>query len=519
MRFLEYLFLYSLIFTVGPISGKFYLAKMGERDVCDEPKGVPGPCEAEGIRWTFDKISRKCEMFSYGGCKGNGNNFHTKAECEKKCDALSDQGGSCTDDNGVTYKHGDMMPAGDGCNSCQCFNGQKTICTERGCNIIPLTGASCIVNGKTYKHGEGMPSKDGCNSCVCINGEWRCPEADCFDLTDKQEGDSCGFDGGSDPINYGECAEGLTCVNDRPQSIYPGVCREKDCVCNKNLRPVCGDNGKTYANECSAECLGTKVKCDGKCPCSSEPEPEPVGNARNLRMNEKDACDNGIRGIEKDLKNMKRDSTCHRQEKTAWLKRGAETNLKVCENVPVNPNYKPKRYIVAHYCMNETIDLETVEWGAPNSKPKGYRGNTVIPTHAPHRPVWANFGEYAYLPPERYQHNIEHGCVVMLYHPCLDKKQVHKIKKTVSNCLRKHIITPSRIPTPEKPVILVAWGCYQELEYLDHEKVRKFIHQHGLQAPEGHFPKNGKYTHLQIKKAKGQENKILCRKPSTDQKG
>ena len=105
-------------------------------------------------------------------------------------------------------------------------------------------------------------------------------------------------------------------------------------------------------------------------------------------------------------------------------KRGAETNLKVCENVPVNPNYKPKRYIVAHYCMNETIDLETVEWGAPNSKPKGYRGNTVIPTHAPHRPVWANFGEYAYLPPERYQHNIEHGCIVMLYHPCLDKKQV-----------------------------------------------------------------------------------------------
>jgi len=475
MRFLEYLFLYSLIFTVGPISGKFYLAEIGEKDVCDEPKGVPGPCEAEGRRWTFDKFWRKCEMFSYGGCKGNGNNFHTKAECEKKCDALSDQGGSCTDDNGVTYKHGDMMPAGDGCNSCRCFNGENTICTKRLCEPIPFKGAPCKEGGKTYPDGATMPSND-CNGCWCHDGNKGCTKKGC----------------------------GAPCK--KGGKTYPHGARV----------PSSGD-----CNSCG--CANGMIRCTLR-GCitidpTPEPEPEPVGNARNLRMNEKDACDNGIRGIEKDLKNMKRDSTCHRQEKTAWLKRGAETNLKVCENVPVNPNYKPKRYIVAHYCMNETIDLETVEWGAPNSKPKGYRGNTVIPTHAPHRPVWANFGEYAYLPPERYQHNIEHGCVVMLYHPCLDKKQVHKIKKTVSNCLRKHIITPSRIPTPEKPVILVAWGCYQELEYLDHEKVRKFIHQHGLQAPEGHFPKNGKYTHLQIKKAKGQENKILCRKPSTDQKG
>merc|ERR1712142_367498 len=242
---------------------------LSDQDVCDEPKAQDsGSCEAHMTAWTFDKISRKCELFSYGGCGGNGNNFDTKAECEKKCDALSDQGGSCTDDNGITYKHGDWMPAGDDCNSCQCFNGQKTYCTLRGCN--PFTGASCIVNGKTYKHGEGMPSKDGCNSCICNNGEeGRCTEADCFDLTDKQEGDSCGFDGGSDPINYGECAEGLTCVNDRPQSIYPGVCREKDCVCKDIFRPVCGHNGKTYDNECSAECAATKVKCDGKCPCSS----------------------------------------------------------------------------------------------------------------------------------------------------------------------------------------------------------------------------------------------------------
>ena len=47
-----------------------------------------------------------------------------------------------------------------------------------------------------------------------------------------------------------------------------------------------------------------------------------------------------------------------------------------------------------------------------------------IPTQGPHRPNWASFGEYSYCPPERYQHNIEHGCVVMLYHPCMHKDQV-----------------------------------------------------------------------------------------------
>jgi len=52
---------------------------------CDQPKGVEGPCEGWFPRWTYDKVSRKCEKFFYGGCKGNMNNFKTKAECERKC--------------------------------------------------------------------------------------------------------------------------------------------------------------------------------------------------------------------------------------------------------------------------------------------------------------------------------------------------------------------------------------------------------------------------------------------------
>lgn len=47
-----------------------------------------------------------------------------------------------------------------------------------------------------------------------------------------------------------------------------------------------------------------------------------------------------------------------------------------------------------------------------------------IPTIGPHRPLWARYGEYLYLPPQRWLHNVEHGAIVVLYHPCVDQDEV-----------------------------------------------------------------------------------------------
>ena len=95
---------------------------------------------------------------------------------------------------------------------------------------------------------------------------------------------------------------------------------------------------------------------------------------------------------------------------------------------------------------------------------------------------------------------MKHGCLF----------QVSIIKSVVSGCLRKHIITPSRLPSLDNPVILIAWGCYQQLQFLDLDKVRQFIINQGLRGPEGSYRKDGLYTHLQLSKAKGEENKIFC---------
>lgn len=70
-----------------------------------------------------------------------------------------------------------------------------------------------------------------------------------------------------------------------------------------------------------------------------------------------------------------------------------------------------------------------------------------------HRPLWAVYGEYQFLPRQRWIHNLEHGAVVMLYHPCANKNQVQLLKKIVKMCLYRHIITPYNLLTPERVII------------------------------------------------------------------
>ncbi|GBL77947.1 Kunitz-type U1-aranetoxin-Av1a [Araneus ventricosus] len=44
-----------------------------------------GPCDAILTRYYYDKDTKACVEFLYGGCKGNRNNFKQKDECEKAC--------------------------------------------------------------------------------------------------------------------------------------------------------------------------------------------------------------------------------------------------------------------------------------------------------------------------------------------------------------------------------------------------------------------------------------------------
>jgi len=48
-----------------------------------------GECFASIQRWHFNFEEGSCNQFSYTGCKGNANNFHTLNDCQKACETTS----------------------------------------------------------------------------------------------------------------------------------------------------------------------------------------------------------------------------------------------------------------------------------------------------------------------------------------------------------------------------------------------------------------------------------------------
>lgn len=143
----------------------------------------------------------------------------------------------------------------------------------------------------------------------------------------------------------------------------------------------------------------------------------------------------------------------------------------------------PEGYRFQHICMNETIEYEH-----------------DIPTYGNHRRLWAMWGEYKYLPKQRWVHNLEHGGIVMLYHPCALRSEVDKLKKLVQNCLYRYIITPYQDLLPERPLALVAWGNSLEMSVVSTEMAVKFIQKFALKAPEK-LPDQGQYDHMLIQNA------------------
>ncbi|XP_076348776.1 uncharacterized protein LOC143246253 isoform X2 [Tachypleus tridentatus] len=70
--------------TSNVLTGREADSHLEANNFCHLPSDT-GPCKAHFTNYYYNSENKRCEEFIYGGCRGNENNFKTKAECEETC--------------------------------------------------------------------------------------------------------------------------------------------------------------------------------------------------------------------------------------------------------------------------------------------------------------------------------------------------------------------------------------------------------------------------------------------------
>lgn len=121
------------------------------------------------------------------------------------------------------------------------------------------------------------------------------------------------------------------------------------------------------------------------------------------------------------------------------------------------------------------------------------------PLSGPHRGVWAKWGRYAYLPPQRWIHNMEHGGVAFLYDPCappelLAEIQAYIAQQTKKDRFWKYVLTP--YPGLPTAWAVAAWEWKVEGECFAPDAVDAFLTARYDNGPEVGVNMSGDYDWL-----------------------
>lgn len=178
---------------------------------------------------------------------------HTAGTCNPTTGACQyptkADGAACDDGNACTQA--------DTCQAGTCQGASPVVCAASDqCHIAgtcdPHTGACSNpnqVDGAACDDGDACTVGDACAAGVCTSGANECPRK-CGGIAGFQcrDGEFCSFSAGTCNI-----------VDNM------GVCQPIPTVCPTLYQPVCGCDGKTYANACEADIQGMAVDHVGAC--------------------------------------------------------------------------------------------------------------------------------------------------------------------------------------------------------------------------------------------------------------
>lgn len=107
------------------------------------------------------------------------------------------------------------------------------------------------------------------------------------------------------------------------------------------------------------------------------------------------------------------------------------------------------------------------------------------PTSGPHYEVPADTAFFAeQLPPEQFVHNLEHGQIVIWYHPDAPAETISAIEGLVDQETQATAAVPyTDIESPYQ-FVLSAWGALQRCEHVSQKVVNDFRREYQGQGPE-----------------------------------